>query len=117
MLDANDALVRILGYPSRESLMEVNVREMYVDPADRHEWQVSMEGASGASARSFEARLRRFDGSVIWVRFSLQAFRDDEARIMRYEGALEDVTARRQAEEALRAARNASAPWCRTPPT
>jgi len=23
---------------------------------------------------------------VIWVRFSLQAFRDDEARIMRYEG-------------------------------
>ena len=103
MLDANDALVRILGYPSREALMEVNVREMYVDPADRHEWQVSMEGASGASARTFEARLRRFDGSVIWVRFSLQAFRDDEARIMRYEGALEDVTARRQAEEALRA--------------
>jgi diguanylate cyclase (GGDEF)-like protein/PAS domain S-box-containing protein len=103
MLDANDALVRILGYPGREALMEVNVRDLYVDPGDRHEWQVSVESDGGASSLSFEARLRRFQGSVIWARFSLQAFRDGEGRIIRYEGALEDVTGRRQAEAALRA--------------
>jgi len=62
MLDANDALVRILGYPSRESLMEVNVREMYVDPAG----PPRVAGLHGGRERSvgaqLRARLRRFDG-------------------------------------------------------
>jgi diguanylate cyclase (GGDEF)-like protein/PAS domain S-box-containing protein len=103
MLDANAALVQILGYPSRESLMEANVRDLYLDPADRHDWQVVLDNEAGASVRSFEARLRRLQGSVIWARFSLQVFRDKNGQILRYEGALEDVTARKQAEEALRA--------------
>jgi diguanylate cyclase (GGDEF)-like protein/PAS domain S-box-containing protein len=103
MLDANAALVRILGYPSREALMQVNVRDMYFDPADRHQWQVSLESEDQVPVQTFEARLRRHQGTVIWARFTLQAFRDADGQILRYEGALEDVTARRQAEEALRA--------------
>jgi diguanylate cyclase (GGDEF)-like protein/PAS domain S-box-containing protein len=103
MLDANAALVRILGYPSREALMKVNVRDMYFDPADRHQWQVSLESEDQVSVQTFEARLRRHPGTVIWARFTLQAFRDADGQILRYEGALEDVTARRQAEESLRA--------------
>jgi diguanylate cyclase (GGDEF)-like protein/PAS domain S-box-containing protein len=103
MLDANAALVQILGYSSRESLMESNVRDLYLDPADRHDWQAVLDNEAGEPVRSFEARLRRLQGSVIWARFSLQVFRDETGRILRYEGALEDVTARKQAEEALRA--------------
>jgi diguanylate cyclase (GGDEF)-like protein/PAS domain S-box-containing protein len=103
MLDANAALVRILGYPSREDLMEVNVRDLYLDPADRHEWQAVLESGERAAVQTFEAQLRRQHGTVIWARFSLRAVRDDAGRIVRYEGALEDITGRRQAEEALRA--------------
>ncbi|HEY2738484.1 MAG TPA: EAL domain-containing protein [Thermoanaerobaculia bacterium] len=103
MLDANAALVAILGYPSREALMEVNVRDLYVDPADRNDWQVILDHEAGPLVRSFEARLQRLPGSVIWARFTLQAFRDDHGQVMRYEGALEDVTGRKQAEESLRA--------------
>jgi len=103
MLDANAALVEILGYPSREALMEVNVRDLYVDPADRNDWQVILDHEAGPLVRSFEARLQRLPGSVIWARFTLQAFRDGQGQVMRYEGALEDVTGRKQAEESLRA--------------
>jgi diguanylate cyclase (GGDEF)-like protein/PAS domain S-box-containing protein len=103
LLDANAALVQILGYPSRESLMEVNVRDLYLDPADRHDWQLALESEGEEPVQSFEARLRQLQGTVIWARFSLHAFRDEQGRILRYEGALEDVTARKQAEEALRA--------------
>jgi diguanylate cyclase (GGDEF)-like protein/PAS domain S-box-containing protein len=103
LLDANAALVQVLGYPSRDALMEVNVRDLYFDPADRHGWQVALENENASSAQTFEARLRRYQGTVIWARFSLQTFRDDVGLILRYEGVLEDVTARRQAEEALRA--------------
>jgi diguanylate cyclase (GGDEF)-like protein/PAS domain S-box-containing protein len=100
MLDANSALVRILGYPSLKSLLETNVADIYVDPEDRSRWQRALQQA--VSAQSFETRVRRFDGSVIWVRFGVRAFRGDGGEILRYEGALEDVTDRRRAEEALR---------------
>ncbi|HKI05636.1 MAG TPA: EAL domain-containing protein [Thermoanaerobaculia bacterium] len=101
MLDANSALVRILGFPSLESLLETNVGGIYVDREDRSRWQAAMEGAG--LVQSFEARVRRFDGIVIWVRFTVRASLGENGRILRYEGALEDVTDRRVAEEALRA--------------
>ncbi|HET9227324.1 MAG TPA: EAL domain-containing protein [Thermoanaerobaculia bacterium] len=112
MLDANDALVRILGYPDRETLLGANVGDdIYYNPEDRQRWQRSFEeddregetGIGGIGIRSFETRVRRPDGAIIWVRFSLRAFRDEEGKILRYEGALEDITDRRRAQDALRA--------------
>jgi diguanylate cyclase (GGDEF)-like protein/PAS domain S-box-containing protein len=100
MLDANSTLVRILGYPSLESLLETNTGDIYVDPEDRRRWQQVIRSAT--SAQSFEARVRRFGGDVIWVRFTVRAFRGDDGEILRYEGALEDITDRHRAEEALR---------------
>ncbi|PYQ63390.1 MAG: hypothetical protein DMF53_10275, partial [Acidobacteria bacterium] len=110
MLDANSALVRILGYPDLESLLETQVGELYLDPEDRRRWQrafaepESVKSLARSSVQSFEARIRRrLDGMVIWVRFTVRAVRGEEGEILYYEGALEDVTDRRDAEEALRA--------------
>ena len=107
MLDANDALVRIFGFPDLETLLGATVGDLYFDPEDRHRWQRAVEeegeGEDGSRIRSFETRVRRQDGAVIWVRFSLRAFRDEEGRILRYEGAMEDITDRRRAQDALRA--------------
>ncbi|MFL6258109.1 MAG: EAL domain-containing protein [Thermoanaerobaculia bacterium] len=102
MLDANSALVRILGYPDLESLLETQVGDLYLDPEDRSRWQRSF--AESGPVQSFEARVRRrLDGAVIWVRFTVRAVRGEAGEILHYEGALEDVTGRRNAEEALRA--------------
>jgi diguanylate cyclase (GGDEF)-like protein/PAS domain S-box-containing protein len=103
MLDGNESLVRILGYPDRETLLGANVGDIYFDPEDRLRWQRIVEAETGSGVRAFEARVRRYDKTVIWVRFSLRVYRDGQGKILRYEGALEDVTDRRRAEEALRA--------------
>jgi diguanylate cyclase (GGDEF)-like protein/PAS domain S-box-containing protein len=101
MLDANSALVRILGYRDLESMLETNVGDIYLDPEDRRRWQRAFTGPG--AVHSFEARVRRrLDGVVIWVRFTVRAVRGEEGEILHYEGALEDVTDRRRAEEALR---------------
>ncbi|MFL6197404.1 MAG: EAL domain-containing protein [Thermoanaerobaculia bacterium] len=100
MLDANSTLVRILGFPDLESLLKTDVADLYCDPADRREWQRSLEGAG--LVQSYEARVRRHDGGIIWVRFTVRASRGEQGEILRYEGALEDITDRRRAEEALR---------------
>jgi len=47
-------------------------------------------------------RYLRLDGSVIWVEKSARAFYDDDGRMLRMIGIISDITARKDAEEALR---------------
>ena len=101
IIDANSALVRILGYSSLEALLQANVADMYLDPADRRRWQGTIEGAG--PAQSYEAVVRRRDGEMIWVRFTARVVSREDGEVLYYEGALEDVTDRRRAEEGLRA--------------
>jgi PAS domain S-box-containing protein len=100
ILDANEALVEMLGYPDRESLLAATTTALHVDPDARALWMTTM--AQRGLVRDFIARLRRFDGSVIWVRDNARAVRDDHGHVVAYEGMLEDVTERRKAEEVLR---------------
>lgn len=100
MLNANQALVELLGYGDRKELLAVNSREFYAHAQDRRRWRQLME--QDGAVRNFEVQLRRADGSVIWVRNNAQAIRDEQGRIVWYEGSAEDITSRRQAEEALR---------------
>ncbi len=100
ILDANPALVEMLGYPDRDSLLEVNAADIYVKAEDRRRWQIIMEGEG--VVRGFEVQLRRRDGTIIWGRDSARAIRDGKGRVLHYEGAVKDITESKMAEEALR---------------
>jgi PAS domain S-box-containing protein len=100
IMDANPALVQILGYPNRESLLAVKVADGYVDSKERTRWQALMERAGGI--RDFVTQWRRYDGTIIWVRDNAQSVCAADGRVLYYEGTAEDITARKQAEEALR---------------
>ncbi len=100
MVDANLNLVRLLGYPDRESLLGTSTTDLYFHDEDRRQWQLLME--SQGSVRDFECQIRRHDGGVIWVRSSANSIRDASGRISHYEGAVEDITERKEAVEALR---------------
>ena len=99
ILDANPALAEMLGYPDRDSLLEVNAADVYVNAEDRRRWQTTMEGEG--VVQGFEAQLRRRDGTTIWGRESARSVRDGEGRVLYYEGGVEDITKRKQAEEVL----------------
>src|SRR6266536_387643 len=102
ILDANPAAIQLLGYPDRESLLDVNAGDLYVDPAERKRWQ-SLIGSDDA-LRRYETRLRRRDGSTISVEENVRAVRDAEGRVIYFEGSLEDITERLSLEAQLRQA-------------
>jgi PAS domain S-box-containing protein len=94
MRDANAALVELLGFPDRDALLAVNATEVWVDPAVR---PPALPG--GDVIRGLETRLRRRDGTVVWARVNMRLVRD-EGHIW-YEGSVEDITERKQAEAQL----------------
>jgi len=99
ILDANLAMVRILGYPDRESLLAVDINNTFADPEDRRRWQAMF--AREKTVRDFKTRLLRYDGTPIWVLDGAHAFYGADGRVQYYGGSLLDITKRELAEEAL----------------
>ncbi len=106
ILDANPALLEMLGYASLEELQRVSAGDVYLNPADRARQQEILE--RDGVARAFEQQMRRKDGSVIWVLDNVRAIRDADGRIVWYEGSLEDITERKRVQEELRKAKEAA---------
>jgi two-component system cell cycle sensor histidine kinase/response regulator CckA len=100
IVDINPVAVQLLGFPSREALLSIPAADLYADPGERERWQALM-GKDGV-VRHFETRLRRFDGSFVTVEDNARAVRDEEGRILYYEGSLEDITERLNLELQLR---------------
>lgn len=106
-LSANPALARILGYASPEDLLRhvKNAHKtVYADPAARVAFLRALDAKGQAHDPGVE--VTRKDGARVWVSESARAVRDpDSGAILYYEGSMEDVTARREAERALRDAK------------
>ncbi len=100
VLDINMAMVEMLGYPDQETLLAANAADSYTAPEKRRQWQTLMEREG--VVRDFEVQHRRYDGTIIWVSNSSRVIRDDEGRVLYYEGSLEDITVRKQAGEEIR---------------
>jgi PAS domain S-box-containing protein len=102
-LSANPALARMYGYDSPEALIAEMTdieTQLYVNPQRRSEFVAAIEKHQSLS--SFESQVYRRDGSIIWISENARAVRDAEGKLLYYEGTVEDITKRREAEEALR---------------
>ncbi len=100
-IEANAALADLLGYRDVTDLLScvADIFELYLETRQRDELLESLSGSAGAHV---EYPLRRRDGSIVWVLEHGRAVRDTDGTVRYYEGALQDVTARRLAESALR---------------
>ncbi len=108
-MSVNPALAEILGYSSPDEMVRSVThigRQLYVDPSRRQQFAAIM--AEKGSVKDFESEVRRKDGSVIWVSERARAVRDIDGKLLYYEGTIEDVTARRDAEGTIRQARDAA---------
>lgn len=102
-LMANAALARIYGYASPEELVAslTDIRsKLYVEPGRRDEFVRLMQEQEALTG--FESQVYRKDGSIIWISENCRAIRDETGRLLYYEGTVEDITQRREAEERLR---------------
>jgi PAS domain S-box-containing protein len=103
---ANPALARIYGYATPAAMLAAITdigRQLYVDPRRRDEFVRQMT-ASGA-VTGFESRVYRRDSAVIWISETCREVRDSDGTLLYYEGSVEDITARKQAERELREAK------------
>ncbi len=102
-LNVNPALARIYGYNTQEELMarisDIG-RLLYVEPSRRTEFIRLMQ--EQGVIKDFESQVHRKDGSVIWISENARAVRDGRDQILYYEGTVDDITARKEAEEKLR---------------
>ena len=101
---ANAALARIYGYSNPEELMAnvTNIaKSLYVKEGRRDEFVSSMQEHD--TITGFESEIFRKDGSTIWISENCRAVRDPKGRLLYYEGTVEDITARRLAEQNLMA--------------
>ena len=103
LLTANPALARILGYSSPDeviaSLTDIS-HQLYVKPEVREE--VGRLQDEAASPVNFEMEVYRKDGAKIWVSANRRAVRDQDHNVLYFEGSLEDITARKLAEDELK---------------
>ena len=101
ILLANPALVKLLGYDTAAELVERQLNEASFEPRySRQQFLAEIERTG--EIRGLEAAWKRRDGTMIFVRESARAVRDDAGRTLYYDGVVEDVTQRKQAEDQLR---------------
>ena len=107
-VEVNDAMVRMLGYGSREELLQVDIAtEIYFSPGQRQRHSEILEQAG--HLRNFEATLRRKDGSPIHVLINAFGMYDDLGRVQQIRGLMLDVTGLRTYQSELHRERDFSA--------
>ena len=107
-LDANPALVEMLGYGSEDEVLALGATSaIYHDPSVRA--RLSEEAARTGRIEGIEVPWRRKDGSPLTVRLSARAVRDESGALDECEVIAEDVTDRRGLEDQLRQAQKMDA--------
>ncbi|MBN8655299.1 MAG: PAS domain S-box protein [Anaerolineae bacterium] len=98
-LTVNPAMARIYGYDSPEEMIRIvnNIAsQLYVNADQRDE--VRRRLAAGERLIGYETLEYRKDGSTFWTSMTAQAVRDETGKVLYYEGTVEDITPRKQAE-------------------
>jgi PAS domain S-box-containing protein len=91
------------GYTREEYAADSNLWISMVHPNDREMVQRQIAVVlAGEDVTPIEHRIIRRDGTVRWIRDAIIQHYDDGGQLVRYDGVVEDITERKQAEEALR---------------
>src|SRR5205807_4244519 len=86
-IEVNDALVRMLGYQTREELLKLDVAtQVYVSPQQREE--IARHLHEHGSVRNFEVTLCRRDGMLIHALENAFVVRDPQGKVLQYRGVL-----------------------------
>ena len=90
-IEVNDALVRMLGYRSREHLLQADVRTQVCFSVEQYEELAGQMEQYGA-VRNHEQTLVRQDGTPVHVLINAFAVRDAQQRIVQYRGVMLDIS-------------------------
>ena len=101
ILAVNQAGVEMLGYKSKDELLEIDHAErLYFKPSDRDRFikRINHEGF----VKDYEVDFKKRDGSPIHVLISSRRYENLETGDIEYEGIIKDITRRKRAEDVLK---------------
>jgi PAS domain S-box-containing protein len=101
-VEVNLAMVKMLGYDSKEELMAIDIKtQLYFELSDRESIALQVE-----EKELGVYRMKKKDGSELWVEDHGWLNFDKTKNILFHEGILRDITGRIQAEEKVRESEN-----------
>ena len=104
-LDVNDAMVRMLGYGSREELLRADVSpHLYPVPEAREKFLNAL--SERGVLRNYEETLRRKDGTLLHTLQNITAVRDARGHIAQIRGLMLDVTEQKTFQSQLQRERD-----------
>jgi two-component system NtrC family sensor kinase len=99
LLDANPALVNMLGYSKKEELLSLEAGAVNFDPGQQP--ALGRAADDRGVVRTREVKLRHKDGTPAVFLDSSRAVWDTSGKIIRYQGTLVDITEKRKMERQL----------------
>jgi PAS domain S-box-containing protein len=95
-LEANPALLKMFGFGSRKEFFDISVSDLYQNSDDRKKFNMKM--LRDGFVRNEELPLRKKNGDRIICSVSAVAIKDEKSEVKYYDGAIEDITERKQLE-------------------
>jgi len=104
-ITVNPAMAMICGYDSPEDMIEYirDIATQFCIDAEawsRFKQTIEKDGRT----ENTEYQIRKKDGDGLWVSVNGRCIRGDSGRILYYEGSVDDISKRKEAEAALRTA-------------
>jgi len=100
-IDCNQALLEILGYPSKEEFLNIDIaKDLYVNPNDRKTFQQLIEKTG--FVKDFEVEFKKKNGEKITVLLTATAIKDEAGKTIGYEGLNIDISDRKRMEKELK---------------
>jgi diguanylate cyclase (GGDEF)-like protein/PAS domain S-box-containing protein len=99
ILDCNVTFCQMFGYASREEVIGRSAIMAYFSQADRVRFIARLEAEKELT--NFEQRMRRKDGSVVWILTSASLVADELGEGLVIQGTVNDVTERKRSEETV----------------
>ncbi|TET88215.1 MAG: PAS domain S-box protein [Desulfobacteraceae bacterium] len=102
-LNANQALLNMLGYKSKEEFLKIDIaKDLYLRSEGRRKFQEMIE--KDGQVIDLEVDFKRKDGTPISVLHTSHARYDSKGKVLGYEGLNVDQTQRKQMERKLKEA-------------
>lgn len=96
IVEANGTFLQILGYQNLQTLLETELSQYQVEAQKYSSWQHQLNELG--VVQNFEMPMHQSNGRVIWVRHHVRALQDQKGQVIYYEGAIEDISDRKQIE-------------------
>lgn len=99
-IEVNPELVKMFLYESKEKLLNVDIPDLFLNPYDLQILVDKLEKFS--FIRDEEVQMKRRDGSSFVASLSIVTIKDENGKVIYYDGVIQDITKRKEIERKLR---------------